>query len=253
MRLLLLLLVLFNLALFGWLRGMFGTVPVIGREPGRLDQQIAAERIRVLTDREVQQLRRRAGESSPAAAPAAAPVAVAPAPAPVAVAPAPALAREALAPCLEIGDFTADGPLNRLRAKLTEFKLADHASEQTQEVPGWYLVYLPPARTRGDVERRAEELRAQDVRDVLVVLGEGPMHFAILLGSFRDRELALKHLAQLERRGVKGARVTDNPTGAQATRVRVRGLDAAAALQVQALQKDFPQQKMQACGPDAMP
>jgi hypothetical protein len=209
-----------------------------------LDQQVAPERIRVLTDREVQQLRRRAVESTPTPAPL---------PTPVAVAPAPALPREALAPCLEIGDFTSDGPLTRLREKLAEFKLADHASERTQEVPGWYLVYLPPAKTRGDAERRAAELRAQDVRDVLVVLGDGPTRFSILLGSFRDRDLALKHLAQLERRGVKGARVTDNPSGAQATRVRVRGLDAAAALQLQALQKDFPQQKMQACGPDATP
>src|SRR5271169_2619387 len=240
MRTLFLLLVLLNLALFGWLRGMFGAVPVIGREPGRLDQQIAAERMRVLTDREVQQLRHRAGEPSAAAAP-------------VAVAPAAALAPEALAPCLQIGDFTSEAPLTRLRQKLSEFKLADHASEQTLELPGWYLVYLPPAKTRGDAERRADELRAQNVRDVLVVLGDGPTRFSILLGSFRDRDLALKPLAELERRGVKGARVTDNPTGVQVTRVRVRGLDAAAAQQLQAVQTDFPQQKMQACGPDATP
>ena len=60
-------LLLLNLALFGWLRGMFGAHPVSGREPARLERQVAAERIRVLTDGEVEQLEKRAGETKAAA------------------------------------------------------------------------------------------------------------------------------------------------------------------------------------------
>ena len=234
MRALLLSLLLLNLALFFWLRGMFGALPSAGHEPARLDQQIAPERIRVLTDLEVQQLKRRARESSAAAAPVIA-------------------AADSAVSCLEIGDFAGDGLLARLRQKLTELKLADRASEQILEVPGWYMVYVSPAQSRAQAERRVEELRAQGVRDLLIIQDNSALRFAISLGSFRDVELARKHLAQLERRGVKDARVSDNPTSLRATRVRVRGLDAAAVTQLGALQKDFPQQKVQPCGPEAMP
>jgi hypothetical protein len=239
MRALVLSLFLLNLALFGWLRGMFGVFPSAGREPGRLDQQIAPDRVRVLTDREVQQLRRRANETS------ATPPAVAPPP----VAPAPDFAGA----CVEIGDFSGDGVLPRLREKLTELRLTDHASEQIVELPGWYLVFVPPAKSRAQAERRAEELRAQGVRDVLVILGNGPLRFAISLGSFRDPDLAHKHQAQLERRGVKDAQVSDNPTSVQVTRVRVRAINATTVAELQVLKKDFPQQKVQPCPPEVAP
>lgn len=223
MRTLFLLLLLLNLALLGWIKGMFGAYPVNGREPGRLERQVAPDRVRMLTDRDVQQLQRRAAQ-----------------------APAP----DALA-CLEIGDFPGDGQLERLRGRLAALKLADRASELTQENPGWYRVYLPPARSLAEAEGRAAELREQGVRDLLILKDEGALRYAISLGSFRDRDLARKQLALLERRGIKGARVADNPTVVRSTRVRIRGADAASAKQLEELQKDFPQQKVQPCGPEA--
>jgi len=223
MRTLFLLLLLLNLALLGWIKGMFGAYSVNGREPGRLERQVAPDRIRILTDRDVQLLQRRAAQ-----------------------APAP----EVLA-CLEIGDFAGDSQLDRLRERLAALKLADRASELTQDNPGWYRVYLPPARSLAEAEGRAAQLREQGVRDFLILKDEGALRYAISLGSFRDRDLARKQLALLERRGIKGARVTDNPTVVRSTRVRIRGADAAAAKQLEELQKDFPQQKVQPCGPDA--
>lgn len=219
-------LLLLNLALFGWLRGAH---PGGGREPARLDQQVAAERIRVLTDREVQQLEKRAGEAKTAAAPGLVP-----------------LQPEATVACVEIGEFVNDAQLARLRDRLAALKLTDRASEQTRERPGWYLVYLPPEKTLSDAEQRAEQLRAQGLQD-LVVYKEGALHFAIGVGSFRDRDLARKQAAQLERRGIKGARVADNPGTVRSTRVVIRGADAAAIQQLENAQKDFPQQKLQPC------
>jgi hypothetical protein len=229
MRALLLSLLAINLALFAWLHGWFGAVPVSGREPSRLDQQVAAERIRVLTDREVQQLERRASEASAAAATAA------------------AAPREGAASCVQIGEFAGEAQLARLREKLAEMRLADRASEQSREVPGWYLVYLPSARSLTEAEQRADQLRAQGVRELLVLKEEGELRYAIGLGSFRDRDLAVKQVAQLERRGIKGARVGDKPTTVRSVRVLIRGADAPAMQQLEALQKEFPQQKIQAC------
>ena len=225
MRKLFLALLLLNLALFGWLRGLFGT-PTGGREPARLEQQIAADRIRVLTDQEVQEVEKRASEKKAAAAP------------PEAVS------------CVELGEFTGEAQLGRLREKLAELKLADRASEQTRERPGWFQVYLPPEKTAEAAEQRAEQLRAQGVRDVRVMREEGALRFAIGVGAFRDRDLAHKQVAQLERRGIKGARVADSPTVVRATRVLIRGAEPAALRQLEEVQKEFPQQKLQPCQPE---
>ena len=227
MRKLFLALLLLNLALFGWLRGLFGT-PSGGREPARLEQQIAADRIRVLTEREVQEVEKRASEKKAAAAPPA----------------------EAAASCVEFGEFTGEAQLARLREKLAELKLTDRASEQTKERPGWFQVYLPPEKTAEAAEQRAGQLRAQGVRDVLVMREEGPLRFALGVGAFRDRDLARKQVAQLERRGIRGARVADTPTVVRATRVLIRGAEPAALRQLEEAQKEFPQQKLQTCQPE---
>jgi len=74
-----------------------------------------------------------------------------------------------------------------------------------------------------------------------------PPRFTLLLGAWRDRDQARKQIARLERRGFKGLQAADGPSSMQTTRIRLRGLDAAATAQVNALQADFPQQKLQAC------
>ncbi len=234
MRAAFLTLLMLNLALYGWLHGLFGNYPASGREASRLDQQIAAERIRVLTEGEVQQLEKRAGEAKANAAATA------------------AAASEAPASCTQIGDFVSDAQLARLRQRLTEMKLADRASEQSRDLPGWYRVYLPPARSLADAEQRAAQLRSQGVRDLLVLQDDRDLRFAIVLGSFRDRDLARKQAALLERRGMKEVRVSQEPTTVRTTRVVIRGADAAAA-QLAQLQKDFPQEKVEPCSPDASP
>jgi hypothetical protein len=234
MRKLFLVLLALNLALFGWLRGLLGTPVGEGREPARLEQQIAAERIRVLTDAEVREVEKRASEKKAAPPPPPAP-------------PPP----EAAASCVELGEFTGEAQLARLREKLAQLKLTDRASEQTRERPGWFLVYLPPEKTAEAAEQRAEQLRGQGLRDVLVMKDEGPLRFAVGVGSFRDRDLARKQVAQLERRGVKGARVAENPTVVRSTRVLIRGAEPAALRQLEEAQKEFPQQKLQPCQPEA--
>jgi SPOR domain len=227
MRQLFLVLLLLNMVLFGWLRGWFGQ-SVSGREPGRVDQQIAAERIRVLTDQEVQQIERRARDAKAAPAPAA------------------PIAADSTVACVEIGEFANDAQLARLRDRLAALKLMDRASEQTRDRPGWYLVYLPAERSFADAEQRTEQLRAQGLQDLLV-FKEGTLRFAIGIGSFRDRDQARKQIALLDRRGIRGARITDNPTTVRSTRVLIRGADASAVRQLQDAAKDFPQQKMQPC------
>lgn len=236
MKLLFLLLVAVNLALFAWQQGAFGTLPDAGREPERVARQVEPERIRVLTAEQAQQMR-------DAAKKAAAP----PAPAPEAAANgAPDLA--AGADCVAFGDFS-EAQVARVRPRLEALGVAGRIEARSVEAAGWYLVYVPPFKTRAEADRAAAQLRELGVREFMVIADNTPMRFGIALGSFRDQELANRHLADLQKRGVKNARVADRPSTVQATRFLIRGVDPTLGAALQALQKDFSTARLSACGP----
>jgi hypothetical protein len=65
MKLAFLILLLLNLGLLAWQQGAFGRFAESGREPERVARQIAPERFRVLSEKEVQKLRERAAKSEP--------------------------------------------------------------------------------------------------------------------------------------------------------------------------------------------
>lgn len=239
MKLLFLLLVLANLALFAWQRGAFGTLPDSGREPERVARQVEPERIRALTPAQAQALRDKAKEL-PVASPAANGTATA------GELGAAELARGAA--CVDFGDFSESQAV-RVRTRLAALNLGERLSEREVEAPGWFMVYVPPFKTRAEVERAATQLRDLGVKELLVIADNSPMRFGIALGSFRDPELAKSHLADLERRGVKNARVADRPSSVPATRFRLRNVDAALAARLLDLQKEFAPGRLQACTP----
>lgn len=222
MKLAFLLLVLVNLLLFAWQQGVFGHQAERGREPERVARQIEPERVRVLTEREVQTLRERASQSSGM------------------------LDLTVAQSCIEFGDFgpnEAPRAEKALAALVPSLKLAPRAID----APGWYMVYVPPLKTRAEVDRRADELRQLGVKDLQVMGEAGPMKFGIGLGSFRDAEAAKAHLAALEKLGVKGARVSDKPSSIAVTRFQLRDLDAATVRQLALLRSDFPAQTLRGC------
>ncbi|MEG1834077.1 MAG: SPOR domain-containing protein [Burkholderiaceae bacterium] len=222
MRSLFLFLLAACLAVFAWQQGYFGELPAPGREPERLARQIAPDSLRLLDAAQVAQIKHE------------------PPPAPVdSAAPPPA--------CLVFGDFEG-GDLNRVRDALAALTLGDKLSTTTVDGAGWYMVYLPPAKNRAEAERRAEELRAQGVRDVAVIGDGSPYRNGLVLGSFRDPNAAKEHAAALEKRGIKGARAPDRPSSrSTATRFTLHDLDADSVARIKALAPDFPQQKITAC------
>jgi len=232
-KLMFLLLIAANLALFAWQRGAFGTLPETGREPERVARQIEAERIRVLTLEQTRELREKAknAANSPAAQAALGGT----------------LDPAAGAACVEFGDFS-EAQLSRVRPRLDALALGDRLESREVDGPGWYMVYIPPFRTRGEADRAATQLREQGVRDFIVVGDNSPMRFGIALGSFRDQDLATKHLADLQKRGVKAARVADKPSTVSATRFVIRGVAPSLAAALQGLQKEFNAVRLAPCG-----
>jgi hypothetical protein len=70
---------------------------------------------------------------------------------------------------------------------------------------------------------------------------------AVVLGSFRDPELAFRHQAELTRRGIAGVRTTERAGATEATRFEIRDVDAALAQQLAEIQKEFPQSQLGPC------
>ncbi len=236
MKLAFLLLVLVNVALLAWQNGVFGHFAESGREPERIARQVEPERIRVLSEREVQVLRERAAAQSRAAAQ----------PAPSAPAAGAGIDLSVAQACVEFGDFIGSD-LSRAETALLRLGLGSRQSARSVEAPGWYLVYLPPFKTRAEVDRAVADLKKDGVKDLLV-LTDGPLRFGVSLGSFRDPELAKAHVASLTKLGVKSARVSDKPTAVSATRLQMRELDAETAQQLAAIAKEFPSQSVRPCG-----
>lgn len=247
MKLAFLFFALANLALFAWQQGVFGGLPESGREPERVNRQIEPERIRVLTQDEVRALRAKSREGSRETGKAGAQAASAPTPA-AGSEPGASIAAADLvgAPCVEVGDFTVE-TAERAQKRLEGLALGDRLTSLSVDAPGWYMVYMPPFKTRAQVERRADELRKAGVKELLVIADNSPMRFGIALGSFKDQDLAERHAADLERRGIKGVRVADKPSTVQVVRFRVRAVDAATAETLRAIQKDVNATRFQAC------
>lgn len=225
MKLAFLLLVLINLVLLAWQQGTFGRYTERGREPERVARQVEPERIRVLTEKDVQALRERAAPPPTSA-----------------LEPTVAQARA----CVEFGDFGAADSARAEKA-LAALSPAVKLNARQVEVPGWYMVYLPSHKTGAEAERRADELRKLGVADLQVLGENAPLKFGISLGSFRDPGAAKTRVAALEALGVKGVRLGERPFTVVLTRFQLRDLDAAATQHLAALRAEYPAQSVRAC------
>lgn len=220
MKLAFLLLLLANLVLFAWQQGVFGPAMQTGREPERAARQIAAEKIRVLTPGELAALRSTTSTAGNGSAELA---------------------------CLEFGDFD-EASLARIQSRLAALTLGDRLRAKRISAPGWFIVYLPPLPTRAEAERVAQDLRGRGIRDLVVMGQNSPMPNAVLLGSFRDPELAQRHRAELTRRGIAGVQTTERAGAVETTRFEIRDVDAALAQQLAQIQTEFPQSQLGVCG-----
>ena len=192
-----------NALLFAYAQGYLGKVDGGEREPQRLKNQLAAERMVMLSPAEA----RAAAESPAAAGEAPAPVSpAAPAPAPV----------ETIV-CTQAGAFAA-GDARRFETRIARLELGTRVTRTSvpfQEVTS-HLVYLPPNGGKEGADRRVAELKEKGVANFFVMQGESPLKWAVSLGVFKTEAAAQSLVATLGKQGVRGVRVL--PRGPQGTR-----------------------------------
>src|SRR5215831_3457136 len=139
--------------------------------------------------------------------------------------------------CLEWGPLS-DGDRTRALHELEPLDLARLISQKKVEVVTNYWVFIPPAATRQAADRRVEDLKAQNVRDVALV-DTGPQRLAISLGAFRTEAGAQARLAALDTLGVKSAKVGARAQSVVETMLVVRDPPAPAVGRMKELQTGF--------------
>ena len=211
-----------NGVLLAYGQGLLGQPADAAREPARLKNQLAPERMQQLTPTQARQ----AAAASVAPAPPAEVAAPVPEPAP---APVPVPVARDLVACVQAGPFsTADA--RRFEARIARLGLAPRQSRieiPFQEVTS-RLVYLPPNGGREGAQRRIAELKERGVTNFFIMQNDtSPLRYAISLGVFKSDGAAQKLVADLQRQGVRGVRIL--PRGPQVTRAgyQYRQIDAA--------------------------
>lgn len=212
-----------NGVLLAYGQGLLGQPGDAAREPARLKNQLAPERMQQLTPTQARQAAAAAASAAPA--PQAEVAAPLPEPAPE---PAPAPVIRNLVACVQAGPFsTADA--RRFEARVARLGLAPRQSRidmPYQEVTS-RLVYLPPNGGREGAQRRVAELRERGVTNFFIMQNDtSPLRYAISLGVFKSDGAAQKLVADLQRQGVRGVRIL--PRGPQVTRAgyQYRQIDA---------------------------
>ena len=203
MRVVFLVLLLANLALYTWLR--YGASEA---EPVPVSRQIAPDKLKVVAPAGLPPVSAVTKPPTPAPAPAAAPA-------------SPATS----AACVEWGSFTvADAA--RAEQALEPLALGPRlAQRRTEEQAGWW-VFIPPQGNRQSALRKAAELKQLGVEEYFIVQEEGPLRWALSLGVFRTEESAQARLAALRGQGVRTARVGARDTTVPKVWLQVKGVDA---------------------------
>lgn len=192
MRLLLLLLLLMNLAVFAVLEwgGSINARPDMPSPP------LQPQRITLLGE-----LRTRSAPPAPAGPERASPNV----PAPTAVTGPSAAADDTV--CMRWGPIPP-AQIERAVAALAPLQLGERAVQIAQGVPrGPYWVYFPPLPSREEADIKATELANLGVKDLAVIRPSGQWQNAISLGLYARLTVAEARLAELRNKGVQEARI----------------------------------------------
>lgn len=211
-----------NALVFAYGQGLLGSFDAGAREPGRLRNQLATDKLVLLTAAQAQAL-----ASAAAAAPAETETAATVDTAPAALAQAPAAPAVQPIACLESEAF-APGDARRFETRLARLDLGARQTRLTvpfQEVTS-HLVYLPPQGGKEGADRRSAELRERGVSSFFVMQGDSPLRGAISLGVFKTEAAARVHAATLAKQGVQGVRILPRGPQSQRFAYRFRDIDA---------------------------
>jgi hypothetical protein len=227
------LLLLANAALFAYHQGYLETLVPSGREPGRIGNQLNADKIRVI--------------------PAPETTATASAPAPAAAVAAASASAQTAAPqiaitCTEVGNFNRQDAA-QFATKLAALSLGSKVSKRPITEIATHIVYIPPLPDLDAAKKKAGELQRLGVTDYYIIQDNSNMRFGISLGVFKQEEAARDQLAKLNQRGVHSARIGERTVTTNMVAFQLHELDAATRDSVGKIAATFPKSEVRECQP----
>ena len=214
MRLLIWLLVLFNLALLAYFN-----MDLILPQPVVADRSIHPEKLKILSAKDLETMPKK--EAPPATAMAVAAPAEAPA-----------------TSCYKWGNFTKTN-LPAAQVVLARLGLQGVVNqEQGAKEDRRFWVYYPPLKNAELAKQKAAEIEAMGVRELIIVQDSQWRH-AISFGLFQDEQLATNLLNDLQAKGVKGATKALRSPGKSLSSLLIKAVTAEAALELHKVKPEF--------------
>jgi len=161
---------------------------------------------------------------------------VAPRPAP---APAPVAAAPVAGVCIEWGNFGA-ADLPKAQAALDALAFGERIRRTEVSVPTSYWIYIPPLKSKADMDRKSNELKERGITEYSQILEPGRWRYAIALGVFRNEDGARKHLAMLRGKGVRSAQIGEREQRVTQTAFLMRDPTEGQSAQLGNLKIGFP-------------
>jgi hypothetical protein len=141
--------------------------------------------------------------------------------------------------CLEWGLF-AGADVARADTAVATLQLPGVMIQRAVADADGYWVYLPPMKTKTEVDKRVAALKARGVKDFYVVQEAGQWRNAISLGIFKSEDTARSMAAKLKDSGVQGVALDRRENMLRQVVYFVREPDPAAVARLAELQRDFP-------------
>ena len=213
MKLLVWLLVLLNVGLL-----VYFNLDMIAPQPALADRSIMPEKLKILSEEELQAM----------------PVKVAP---PV-VEVAPVSALGDATTCYKWGNFTKTN-LPAAQVVLVRLGLQSEVrQEQANNEDRRFWVYYPPLKNAALAQEKANEIESMGV-DELFIVQDSQWRNAISFGLFQDEQLASSLLKELQEKGVKGATKALRSPGKSLNSLLIKSVSAATALELQRIKPEF--------------
>ena len=211
LRFLFVILLLANVAVFAYHQGHLDEFVSNGREPVRLQRQLNADAIQLVSPSALQ-----------------------------------AAAEPAQASCMELGNFTA-AEARRVEPQLAALAPEQELTRRDIAEASSHMVMIPPQGSRSAADRRAAELRQAGITD-LYVLQEPPEHrWGISLGVFKNEEMARNRLAAVIQQGAANAQIVEHKMALPQVAFQLRGEPAAVSAAADSWKTEFPRYTLRAC------
>lgn len=108
--------------------------------------------------------------------------------------------------CMEIGNFQ-QSDLAKVEEKLRTLGLGDRQTRVNISETATHMVYIPSQGSKEGADKKVGELKRIGVGDYFVIQDQSALKWGISLGVFKTEEAAKQHLAHLNNKGVRTARI----------------------------------------------